>query len=287
MGKIELKIGKLFLSVTFFVVAFVFMPKIDAQAASNEELQACAQVFDGTYYAAEYPDVAASANGSQLALLNHYVYFGIYEGRNASATFNATDYVNNNPDLVAVYGDNMPAYVYHYVSVGKAEGRDATPTTELLEVALPSEYTLLGIYSTDYDASAARATNISVAANNVNGTVVEPGATFSASKTIGPRTAENGFVEAPVFINKEHAMGMGGGVCQVSSTIYAALKTAGIQATERHAHSLPVYYVPEGWDATIAWNSLDMKFVNPYDSNMVIWMTANNGKLTAALYLQN
>ena len=82
-------------------------------------------------------------------------------------------------------------------------------------------------------------------------------------------------------------MGLGGGICQVSSTIYAAMKVAGIQATERHAHSLPVNYLPAGWDATISWGSLDMKFVNRYDKNMVIYMNTNNGILTAALYLQN
>ena len=287
MKQAKININKMLISVVFMAFAFVLMPKITAEAATNDELQACAKVFDADYYAAMYPDVAAKCDGSPLYLLNHYVLFGIYEGRNASATFNATDYMNRNADLVAVYGDNMPGYVYHYVNAGQAEGRDATPAIQPLELAVPKTSTLLGIYSTDYNAEAARATNISIAAANVNGTVVAPGATFSASKTIGPRTSENGFVEAPVFINKEHAMGLGGGVCQVSSTIYAAMKTADIKATERHAHSLPVNYLPEGWDATISWGALDLKFVNTYDSNLVIWTTANNGKLTAAIYLQN
>ena len=65
------------------------------------------------------------------------------------------------------------------------------------------------------------------------------------------------------------------------------MKTAGIKATERHPHSLPVYYLPEGWDATISWGSLDLKFVNTYDSNIVVFVFADEGHLTAALYLQN
>ena len=281
------KLKKVFLSLAFVAVVFMAAPTVEAEAANNDELQAFAKVFDAGYYSAMYTDIAASTGGSPLAMLNHYIYFGIYEGRNASGTFNATDYMNKNPDLAALYGDNLPLYLYHYVNSGKAERRDATPSVGAYLDPVPQTYTLLGIYSTDYDPTAARGTNISIAAKNVNGTVVAPGTTFSASNTIGPRTRANGFVEAPVFINKQHAMGLGGGVCQVSSTIYASMKMAGITATERHAHSLPVYYLPEGWDATISWGSLDLKFVNNYQNNIVIFMTANNGKLTAALYLQN
>ncbi len=283
-----LKLSRNLICTLIMAAAFCLVPQLQAEAATNEEVQACAAVFDADYYAAMNPDAAAYAAGSPLALLNHYVYFGALEGRNASATFNATDYKNRYPDLQAVYGDNMLLYVYHYVYAGAAEGRDATPSTGVVDLAAPSSnYTLLGLYTTEYDPAAARGNNIQVAAANVNGTVVAPGATFSANQAIGRRTTANGFVEAPVFINKQHAMGMGGGVCQVSSTIYAAMKTAGIKATERHPHSLPVYYLPSGWDATISWGSLDLKFVNTYDSNIVVYITANNGTLTAALYQQN
>ena len=231
------KINRVVLSVVAFVFAFVLIPHMDAKAATQEEYQIYSQVVNCDYYAAMNPDVAAKADGSYVYYLEHYIKYGVYEGRNASGTFNATDYKNNNPDLAAVFGDNMPAYVVHYVLSGKAEGRDGTPSVGALDSDMPTSYTLLGAYTTEYDPNAARGTNIEIAASNVNGTIVAPGQTFSASKTIGPRTSANGFVEAPVFINKQHATGIGGGVCQVSSTIYAAMKTAGIQATERHAHS--------------------------------------------------
>lgn len=285
MKKIRFSIAKVLGVVAFVMVAFAVTPSLTAKAASNDELLAASKVFDGDYYAALYPDVAANSNGSQLWLLNHYITYGIYENRNASASFNATDYMLKNPDLQALYGDNMPAYVYHYVHAGQAEGRDALPAVGA-DLAVPSTYTLLGIYSTEYNHEAPRGNNIKIAAGHVNGTVVAPGKTFSANKAIGPRTSANGFVDAPVFINKEHAIGIGGGVCQVSSTIYAAMKTAGIPASERHPHSLPVNYLPAGWDATISGNTLDLKFVNRYDSNIVVWETANNGILTAAIYLQ-
>lgn len=277
--------SRVMMMVIILGFALMFAPKMSAKAATNDELLACAQVFDGAYYATLYPDVAAASNGNQLWLLNHYFKIGIYENRNASATFNATDYMIKNPDLQAIYGNNMPAYAFHYVHVGQAEGRDATPAKGG-EIIVPSNYKLLGVYSTEYDVEAARGRNIELAASHVNGTVVAPGQTFSANKAIGPRTSANGFVQAPVFINKEHAMGIGGGVCQVSSTIYAAMKVAGVKATERHPHSLPVYYLPEGWDATISGNTLDLKFKNTYGKNIVVYEIAGGGSLIAALYLE-
>lgn len=266
--------------------ALSMSPKLDARAAYNDELLACSKIFDADYYAAMYPDAAAASNGSKLWLLNHYIRVGIYEGRNASATFNATDYKNKNADLVALYGDYLPGYAFHYANAGKAEGRDATPSVGA-DVEIPESYRLLGVYATEYDPEAARGNNIQIAASHVNGTVVAPGQTFSANKAIGPRTHANGFVDAPVFINKEHAIGVGGGVCQVSSTIYAAMKVAGVKATERHPHSLPVYYLPEGWDATISGNALDLKFKNTYGRNIIVYENAGGGILTAALYIEN
>lgn len=286
MGK-KIGFSKLCFGVFVFAMALVFVPKMDAEAATNDELQVVAKIFDANYYAMMYPDVAARGNGSPLYLLNHYIYHGVNEGRNASAYFNATDYKNRYPDLVALYGDNMLAYAVHYGTAGIAEGRDGTPAAGVVEVVPPTNVKLLGVYCTDYDATAPRGSNIARAAKNIGVKVLAPGKVFSVSNTIGPRTTANGFVEAPVFIAKQHAMGLGGGVCQVSSTIYAATKMAGINALERHPHSLPVYYLPEGWDATISWGSLDMRFANPYDTNMLVCVSAETGKLTAALYLEN
>ncbi|WP_028241891.1 VanW family protein [Pseudobutyrivibrio ruminis] len=278
---------KLFFSIIVFVLAFVFVPELDAEAATNEELQLVSKIFDVNYYAMMYPDVADRANGNPVYLLNHYVVCGVYEGRNPCANFNATDYKTKNPDLAAVYGDDMLAYVCHYVRAGAAEGRDGTPVAGVVEVVPPTNLTLLGVYVTDYDAKAARGSNIANASKKIGCRVLEPGQTFSASNSIGPRTTANGFVTAPVFIAKQHAMGLGGGVCQVSSTIYAATKMAGLKVSERHPHSLPVYYLPEGWDATISWGALDLKFSNPYDTKMLVCILADNGKLTAALYKEN
>ena len=80
--------------------------------------------------------------------------------------------------------------------------------------------------------------------------------------------------------------GTGGGVCQVSSTLYAAMVYAGLPATERHAHSLPVDYLPAGLDATIAGSYLDLKFTNTFSQPLLIQASANGGTLTVTLVLQ-
>ena len=142
---------------------------------------------------------------------------------------------------------------------------------------------VIGIYATKYDAKIPRANNVAVAASRINGVVVKKGEDFSFNATILPRTTANGYVNAPIFINKKHGMGIGGGVCQVSSTLYAAMLSAGLPATERHPHSLKVPYIPEGMDATIAGNTLDLRFTNTFDYAIVIGAVADNGTLTVSI----
>ncbi len=150
-----------------------------------------------------------------------------------------------------------------------------------------SGYSLLGTYSTNYNAKIPRATNVSIAANRINGYVLNPGDLFSFTTVILPRTAANGYVSAPVIVNKEFVPGIGGGICQVSSTLYACMVTCGVPALERHPHSLPVSYIPAGMDATISGTAVDLKFTNPYDRPMMISATPDNGKLTVGLWLRN
>ena len=100
--------------------------------------------------------------------------------------------------------------------------------------------------------------------------VVQPGQEFSFSNAFGPRTAANGYVKGPMFVGTQTVLGTGGGICQVSSTAYAAMLQGGIQATERHPHSKPVTYLPAGMDATIASGQKDLKFVNTYGYPIII-----------------
>lgn len=123
-------------------------------------------------------------------------------------------------------------------------------------------------------------TNLQLAAKNIDNTIVMPGETFSTEKAIGPTTLENGFVEANTYVGGEVVPGVGGGVCQVSSTLYNAMLKAGIIPIERLNHMMPVSYVPIGLDATLADNLIDLKFVNEFDYPIVINSYAGNGTLT-------
>lgn len=142
----------------------------------------------------------------------------------------------------------------------------------------------IGSYATAYNPNISRAVNVTLAASRINGVVIQPGESFSFSQTILPRTSANGYVEANMIVDKKYVPGIGGGICQVSSTLYAAMLSAGLPATERHPHSLKMDYIPEGMDATISGNTLDLKFTNIFAEPIQIQASADHGTLTISLY---
>ena len=108
-----------------------------------------------------------------------------------------------------------------------------------------------------------RQTNISLTCSTLNDTIVENGATFSFCDTVGKATTSKGYEEANVFQDGVEVEAVGGGKCQVSSTLYnAVLENSDLEVIERHPHSGDVYYVPEGKDAAVAYGSYDFKFKN-------------------------
>ncbi|KEI03303.1 hypothetical protein Y848_08800 [Clostridium botulinum C/D str. Sp77] len=130
---------------------------------------------------------------------------------------------------------------------------------------LKSVNAVLGSYSTSYATSAEpRANNVAVATRSINGKVVMPGETFSFNEIVGERTKERGYQEAGVIVNQKLESGLGGGVCQVSSTLYNALLKSNIKMTERVHHTFPSTYVPIGLDATVDWGNIDLKFKNTF-----------------------
>lgn len=142
----------------------------------------------------------------------------------------------------------------------------------------------LSEYSTLYSSSNKnRSKNIEIAANKINGTILAPGEDFSYNNIVGPRTAANGFLDAPMFENGETVQGTGGGVCQVSSTLYSAVLYADLQIVTRRCHSLTVAYVPKGQDATVAYGSIDFQFKNNLAYPVRISASAGKGKVTISI----
>ncbi|MFR2534486.1 MAG: VanW family protein [Clostridia bacterium] len=130
------------------------------------------------------------------------------------------------------------------------------------------------------DKSSGRLTNIQITCSTLNGTILEPGETFSFCQTVGKPTAERGYQEASVIINHKTEKGIGGGNCQVSSTLYnAVLAVPGLKVTERHEHGKDVTYVPEGKDAAVSYGSLDLKFRNETGSRLRIDATTDNSSI--------
>ena len=122
----------------------------------------------------------------------------------------------------------------------------------------------LASYTTYFNASeTARSQNIRIAASLINGIIIQPYGEFSFNQTVGRRTQEAGFKQAKIIVNGEYVLGTGGGVCQVSTTLYNAALKSGLTVIEFHPHTLLVSYVPPSRDARVSSQS-DLKFVNPH-----------------------
>lgn len=145
----------------------------------------------------------------------------------------------------------------------------------------------LAEFTTHYRAGEPRADNIALAASAIHGTLLRPGEEFSFNETVGPRSAERGYRLANMFRGHRVVPGIGGGVCQVSTTLYNAVLLADLELVQRFNHSLPVDYVPLGRDAAVAFDEgLDFRFRNNTRWHVLIRATAGEGALTIGIYGQ-
>lgn len=150
-----------------------------------------------------------------------------------------------------------------------AAAQPAAP--EVPEQPQAPEQEVIGEYQAiSQSEDAGRSENIRLATEAIDGTVIEPGGTFSFNETVGNTSAERGYKEAAVIRNGEVAQGDGGGVCQVSTALYIAAVKADLEIVERHPHSVPSDYAPIGLDATIVYGSFDLQLKNNTDHPMTI-----------------
>lgn len=144
---------------------------------------------------------------------------------------------------------------------------------------------LISSYSTEFNTgNQNRSQNIAIAAKNINGILIRPGEEFSFNKYVGLRLEQYGYKIAPVFISGKLTKDWGGGVCQVSSTLYNAALLADMTITERTSHYRPPGYVPIGQDATVADNQLDFKFTNSSHNNIFITTAISGNQLTVSIF---
>lgn len=153
---------------------------------------------------------------------------------------------------------------------------------DLGEKAFPN---LLGTCTTNYDASNInRNNNLQLAAQKLNGKIVNPGETFSYNQTIGKRTISAGFKEAKAYANGKVVLDVGGGICQLSSTLYNSALLSNLEIVERRSHYFKTSYLPAGRDATVSWGTVDFKFKNNRKYPVKIIAVAQDGIVKVDIY---
>ena len=191
-------------------------------------------------------------------------------------------YIYNSGQTYYQVNGNVKTWILTTLQQQFAAGTPQTLTLELTEgyltpvvtegtLTYSPDFVLAGNCTTSFSTSSSnRINNIEVAAGHLNNLLIMPGQEISVSDTIKPRTTENGYKSAGAYMNGRTVPAIGGGICQVSSTVYNAVKNAGLTVLERHPHSMPVHYLPLGLDAAISAGSKDLRFRNDYSAPVIL-----------------
>ena len=218
-----------------------------AAVFDSESIDATIKRVDGSFVVTDHTDgVATDINGTISAIL---------------------DKLTN--DL----SDEMSADIVGVVTPAKIKYEDL--------IVIKDE---LGAKTTAYAAGSNRGQNIALAARKINGSVVMPGEIFSVDETIRPYTPENGYLPDGAYKDGQVVQEYGGGVCQISSTLYNAVLWSELTVTQRAPHSMVVSYLPYGMDAAIAEGYKDLKFMNNLEHPIYIEAITSGGKLTFRIF---
>ncbi len=174
--------------------------------------------------------------------------------------------------LTGCGNNDIPAENIDDYNTEKLSASDTSPNKASNE---PTEEPLSSFSTKVSQKDPDRQTNITLACNSLNGIIVKAGETFSFCNTLGPATPEDGYKKADTFDSEGNTIqAYGGGKCQVSTTLYnAVLNASGLTVVERHEHSGPVYYVPEGMDACVSYGSCDFQFANNNDFDIKLYVS--------------
>ncbi len=165
--------------------------------------------------------------------------------------------------------------------------RQETSTTIPTETATPTAVppSPIGMFVTDIlDTDEERVNNLKLCAGVLDGVQVEPGAEFSFNGTVGQRTAEKGYEKARILVEGHREYAIGGGICQISSTLYNAAAEAGMEILERHNHTNEVHYVEIGKDAAVSYGEQDFRFRNVLEVPITIGIVVENTQVKATIY---
>ncbi len=159
---------------------------------------------------------------------------------------------------------------------------DASPA--LTKAMAKEQYKTIASFTTETTSNQKRNTNVRLAAKALNGAIVQPGEEFSFNLTVGQRTAEKGYQEAAAYSSGAVVQEIGGGVCQISSTLYRVVFNAGMEITFRRSHTFEPNYVTPGQDAAISWEQPDFRFINTSNAPIGIRASYKDQKATVSIY---
>lgn len=166
----------------------------------------------------------------------------------------------------------------------KIEASGSTVAPEITAASAKEQYKTIASFTTNTTANKNRNTNVRLAAEAINGTVIKPGHEFSFNGTVGQRTEAKGYKGAAAYNNGEVVQEIGGGVCQVSTTLYNAVFKAGLKISYRRSHTFEPNYVTPGRDATVSYEQPDFKFINTSSTAIGLRASYADQKMTVSVY---
>lgn len=231
----------------------------------------------------EVPVFSKEANKIDIAAIHSEIY---KEAQDASYTTNPyAVYPSSNGLDFNISIDEAKALITGDKDSYTIPLKTLSPNVKTSDIGIEAFPNLLSSYSTSFASSSSnRATNVSLATNKINGKVLMPGEVFSFNGTVGKRTPQAGFKVAGVYMNGQVATDYGGGICQVSSTLYNAVLRANLEIVDRSNHMFEVGYVPIGTDATVSWGAPDFKFKNSRSYPIKIVTSSSNRKCVVKFY---
>lgn len=201
-----------------------------------------------------------------------FLVFFYFRGSNNSSDFSNNTLIQNNTFA------NAEKLSTTNNQLNELNNRINNIMSEPSEVELATYTTNLG------NSSEGRLTNIQITCRKLDGIIVEPGETFSFNDSTGPSLAEEGYQNAPVIVDGETIQDLGGGNCQVSSTLYnAVLAVSGLEVTERHEHGKDVSYVPDGKDAAVSYGGYDFSFKNNTENRLKLYFSSNDETISVKI----
>ncbi len=209
---------------------------------------------------------------------------------NNSITNNNSISDNNNNDNInntSILNNNENNASNNNIENTNSETNSETNSTQnSTDEAQKKEEAIASFTTKIYNKESERQNNVSITCSTLNNTIVKNGSTFSFCNTVGPATSAKGYQKADIFDNDGNKKkGLGGGNCQVSTTLYnAVLKVPSLQVTERHEHSNKVPYIQQGKDAAVAYGSYDLKFKNNTGFDIKISASSTKNNVSISIY---